>query len=56
MCPSLFKGHYLSVQTAVGLQRGLWRPMALLHEDLVGRVGLFGLWFTLCWGSDTTRV
>ena len=29
---------------------------ALLHEDLVGRVGLFGLWFTLCWGSDTTRV
>ena len=25
------------------------RRMALLHENLVGRVGLFGLWFTLCW-------
>ena len=23
--------------------------VALLHENLVGRVGLFGLWFTLCW-------
>ena len=27
----------------------LYSTGALLHENLVGRVGLFGLWFTLCW-------
>ena len=30
--------------------------LALLHENLVGYVGLYRLWFRLCWLSDTTRV
>ena len=42
----------------VGVGGGIYWVLntALLHENLVGRIGLFGLWFTLCWGSDTTRV